>query len=129
MNRSESCTGQHRDSRLRTHRHVDDNPVTFFDMIPLKNICELANFTVELLVSERHLVAWLAFPDQRRFIPPCASQMPVEAVLGNIYFAADEPLCERLFPFENHFPLLLPHQKLSGLLRKEFLRVLYRFTI
>ena len=103
--------------------------VPFFDMVPLQNIGELAHFSMQLLVSESHFVPGFAFPDQGRFIPCRPGQMPVETVLRNIQFAADEPLRERLFPFENRLPLFLPDQKLRGLLRPEFLRVFYRFAI
>ena len=129
MNRSESRAGQHRGHRLRTHRHVDDDPVTFFDAISLENICELADFAVQLLIGKRHFIPGLAFPDQRRLVPSRTGKMPVEAVLGDIQFASDEPLRKRLLPFQNGFPLLLPHEKFGGLFRKEFLRILDRSSI
>jgi hypothetical protein len=44
--------------------------------------------------------------------------VPIEAVLGEIDLAAQEPLGEGRFPFENGVPLLLPGQGL-GLLGPE----------
>src|SRR5204863_5565147 len=34
--------------------------------------------------------------------------MPIQAVVRNIYFAADEPFCKRLVPFQNGMPFLIP---------------------
>src|ERR1700722_555975 len=129
MNRPNSRTSQHRDRGLGAHWHVDDNAIPFFDMIPLKNVSKLADLAMKLLVSQRHFITGLTFPDQRRLIAGRPRQMTVEAVLGNIQFTPDEPLRVWLFPFENCLPLFLPQEKLRSLLRPEFLRVLDRFAI
>ena len=84
---------------------------------------------MELLVGQSHFIPGLTFPDQGSFIPVGSSQMSVKAVFGDVQFTADEPLCERLLPFENCLPLFLPQEKLLGLLGPEFLGVFYRFAI
>jgi hypothetical protein len=36
--------------------------------------------------------------------------MAIQAIFRDIEFAADEPLCERSFPFENFFPSSPPNE-------------------
>ena len=55
-------------------------------------------------------------------------EMPVETILGNVQFPADEPFGERRFPFEHFFPALLPDQ-LVCFAGPEFLRTVDRLAI
>ena len=91
-----------------THRHVNDNAIPFFDVVPLKNVGELADLTMQLLVGQSHFITRLPFPDQRSLIPGRPKQMPVKTVFGDIQFSADEPLGERLLPLQDFLPFLLP---------------------
>ena len=84
MNRPDPRTSQHRDRSLRTHRHVDDHAIPFFDVVPLENVGELANLAMKLLIGQSHFIPGLTFPDQRSFIPVRPGQMPVQAVLRDI---------------------------------------------
>src|SRR5438132_13772544 len=94
---------------------------------------------MQLLVSERVLIAGLAFPDERGFIPPPSRQMPVEAVVGNIDLAADKPLRVWWFPLQHSVPFLAPmklfrHARPKGFrigrgLRTQPFQLLHRFKV
>src|SRR5262249_7980574 len=129
MDRSDPCTSQHGDRRLRTHRHVDDNPVTFLDVVSFQNVGKLADLAMKLLVSERLLIPGFSFPDQRRFVPSSAVHMPVEAVLRDIQLPTDKPFGERLVPLQYGLPFRVPSQEFRSLLSPELLRLLNRFPV
>ena len=77
---------------------------------------------MKLLIGERTFIAGFAFPDNRGLVPARPSQMPIQAIFRNVEFAANEPLRERRFPFENLFPSCAPHQ-LTRFARPEFCRL------
>ena len=83
---------------------------------------------MQLLISERPLLARLAFPQNRGFVAPVRGEMSIQAVLGKIDFAADEPSRERHFPFQDFSPRFLPG-KFLRFARPEFARLLDRLAI
>src|SRR5579864_5682005 len=83
---------------------------------------------MQLLISQRPLFAGLAFPNDRRLIPAMRCEMSIQTIFRDIEFAADKPLRERRFPFENFSPALLPGQ-FVGFARPKFLRMLDRLAI
>jgi hypothetical protein len=113
MGRSDPRAGQHRDGGLGDHRQVDGHPVALLDAQLLEGVGELAHFAVELPVRVHPPVARLAFPDQRRLVGSPAIQVPVEAVVGHVELAADEPARERRLPLEHRVPLPEPVQSLG----------------
>ena len=54
--------------------------------------------------------------------------MSIQTVLGNVKFAADEPLCEGRFPFEDFFPRRAPDQ-FARFARPKLSRLLDRFPV
>src|SRR5260370_37556351 len=65
---------------------------------------------MQLLVSESADFAGRAFPDDGGFSFARGLDVAVEAVVGEIDLAADEPLGPWAIPFENFVPLLEPMQ-------------------
>src|SRR5258708_33346463 len=65
---------------------------------------------MELPIGERSDFAGLAFPDDGGFVFARGLDVAVEAVVGEIDLAADEPLGPWAIPFENFVPLLEPMQ-------------------
>src|SRR6202162_121599 len=57
-----------------------------------------------------------------------SGQMSIQAILGEFHFPADEPFCERGFPFDHLAPALSPDQFVS-LARPELVRALDRLAI
>src|SRR5579864_4943186 len=80
---------------------------------------------MQLLVGERANLAGFALPDDGGFIFAMRGDVAVEAVVGEIDFAADKPFRPRAIPFENFFPRLEPVQFTSDL-RPEFVGILDR---
>ena len=65
-------------------RNATRTAIAFRDLVPLKHGREAANFTVQLLVSQRAFLTRLAFPQDRGLVPRRPVQMPIEAILRNV---------------------------------------------
>src|SRR6266536_6299542 len=98
MHRTDPRAGEHGDRGLRNIREINDDTIAFFYVVSFQDICEAANFAMQLLIGKRTFVAGFAFPDNRRLVPAWPSQMPIQAIFRNVEFAANEPLRERSFP-------------------------------
>src|SRR5439155_13628391 len=81
-----------------------------------------------LLVGERAFIAGFAFPDNCRLVPARPAQMPIQTVLRDVEFPADEPLRKWRLPLENLFPRRAPDQ-LARFARPEFCRLPDRFPV
>src|SRR5437868_6813725 len=103
--------------------------VTYFDMVPLQNICKFADFAMRLMVGQRSLFSWLSFPDQGSLVSPRTAEMPIKAVLRDVQFSAHKPLSERFLPLKGAFPFLPPSEQFRRLFAPELFRVLNRFTV
>ena len=124
--RADPRAREHRDRQLGDHRHVERHAVALLDAERRERIGEPAHLGVELAVGERAHVARLALPDDRGLgAAPgvLALEMPVEAVVGDVELAADEPLRERRLPVEHLLPGLEPGDVLARHLGPESLRV------
>ena len=110
VHRADPRAGQHGDRRFRNRRHIDDDAVAFADSVSLQDVREAADIAMQLLVGQRAFFARFAFPEDRRLVSVRPVEMPVEAILGDVQFPADEPFRERRLPFEHLFPRLLPDQ-------------------
>ena len=95
VHRADPRAGQHGNRRLGNVREINDHAIALFDVVPFQHIRETANFVMQLLVGERALVARFAFPDDCRLVSARPAQMPIETILRDVEFAADEPLRER----------------------------------
>ena len=68
MSRAHTGAGEHRNGKLWNQRHVKRDAITPDNASLLQNIREFANFSVQLLIGERALVAGFAFPNKSRFV-------------------------------------------------------------
>ena len=115
VNCADPRTGEHRDHGLGDHRQVERDPIAGPDAHVFKNMREPADVEMQLLVSDRADIAGLAFEDQRSLVFPGRAEVAVDAIFGDIQFAADKPLRMRRLPIENLFKRLAPNQLLVGL--------------
>ena len=100
--------GKHRNRRLWDERHVDQDAVSFFDTVPLEDIGELTDLTMELSVSQDALFSWLPLPDDRCLVAARRIEMAVEAVIGGVELPSHEPLGIGDLPIQNLGPFLEP---------------------
>src|SRR5262249_41513612 len=107
---------------------INDHAITFFDLVPFQHIREAANFAMQMLIGERAFIARFAFPDNCRLVPARSGQMPIQTVLRDVEFPADEPLREWSLPLENFFPRSAPAQ-LALFARPQFCRLPDRFLV
>src|SRR5260370_4575039 len=128
MHRTNPRAGQHGNRGLGNIREINDDRIRLLDTVPFQNIGEAANFAMQLLIGERASLPRFTLPDNCRLVPAGSSQMSIETIFGNVEFAADEPLREGRFPFEDLFPSGAPDQ-LARFSSPEFCRLPHRFSI
>ena len=75
---ADAGTGQHRHRRLRDHRQVDGNAVTFADPLALQHVGELADLAQHVVVGQYPAVAGLALPEERHLVAEPAGDLLVE---------------------------------------------------
>ncbi len=117
--------GQHRNRKLRDHRHVDRHAVPRDQPEGFQDICKPAHLAVQLLKGQGAGVARLALPDDGCLVLSPGGKVSIQAVIGNVRLSPDEPLGERGLPFQDLLPRFEPMQLLcdGG---PEFFRVLGR---
>ena len=108
VRRADARARQHRNRELRNQRHVERDAIAALNVRVFQNVRKLADFGVQLLISERARLAGFTFPDQRGFVASPGGEMPVETVVRDIDLAADKPLGVRWVPLQNRVPLLEP---------------------
>src|SRR3954470_19604826 len=102
-------TCQHRYGKLRDHRQVDADRVALTYPEVLEHVGELVDLGKELAVGVGLLVVGLiSNPDQGVLVALTVLNMAVQAVVGSVDLAADEPLNEGRFPVADLVPLLEP---------------------
>ena len=119
VDRADAGAGQHGDGQFLDHRHVDRDAVALLDAAALEHVGELADLLVELAVGELCVLAGLvAFPDDRDLVA-ARLQVPVQAVVGDVGLAADEPLDRDVALSKSYSrtlrPLLLPVELVGDL--------------
>ena len=63
---------------------------------------------MEFLISQRELIAGLAFPNDRDFVAVAFIDVLIETVVAGVGLPADEPFRIRLFPLERLVERLKP---------------------
>ena len=114
---AEPRTRQHGDHRLRDHRHVDRDAIAGLHAELDEGVRRLADHVLEVGVGDgAGVVGRLALPAQRDLVAVAVLDVPVDAVVGHVQPAADEPLRERgVGPVEHLVPLLRPGQPFGRL--------------
>ncbi len=113
VRRAQPGTGQHRDHRLRDHRHVDRDPVTGPNAQLDQRVRGLAHLVLQLGIGDRPAVARLALPVIGHLIAVARLDVPVHAVVRHVQLATHEPPRERrIRPVQNLRPPLRPRQPL-----------------
>src|SRR5216683_633544 len=79
---------------------------------------------MKVLIAEHTAVTRFPFPDDGGLVLAASLHMPVEAVVADVEFAADEPLGVRLVPDQHLVPAPEP-VKLFSLLGPETVRVIF----
>ena len=126
MRRADARAGQHGRDDLGDHRQVDPDDVALVDAVVLQGVGQPLDVAQEVGVGDVALLALLAAPVEGDAVAVARLDVAVEAVVGDVQLAADEPLRERrVRPVEDLVPLLEPVQ-LLGLLGPPGLGVLVR---
>ena len=110
---------QHRHGRLGDHRQVDVDPVTGLHAEALEHVGEALHLGEQLGVGDRPGVARLALEVDGDLVATAGGDVAVEAVVGDVELAADEPLGVGELPVADRLPLLRPVEQLGGLLGPE----------
>ena len=97
---ADARAAEHGDGQLGDHGHVDGDAVTGLDAERLERIGEAADAFVQLRVGELDGGAVLGFPQERGLIG-VFFEMAVEAVVGDVELAADEPFRVGRIPVED----------------------------
>ena len=115
VDRADARAGEHRDGELGDHRHVDGDAVALLDAVLLEHVGEAADLVVERLVRVDLAAALVGLPDDGGLVAAPVGQVTVEAVVGDVGLAADEPLdLGRLeLPLEDLVPRLVPVDELA----------------
>ena len=124
MNRADARACQHRDDRLRHHRHVDDDPIAFLNSLRAKHAGKARYLIEQLAIGERlNGSRNRTVVNQRRLIRPPAFDVTIERVVASIEHSAGEPAIERRpRVIEHPVPLFIPMHRF-GRLGPEILRI------
>src|SRR5262249_26207177 len=126
---ADAGAGEHDDRRFGDHREIDPHAVTLANAEPAQHVREPTHLAMQALVGEHpRLTLRLADPDQCRLVAAWAAQMAIEAVVGHVQRAADEPLRERRLPVEHALPWSAPAQPVR-MLRPESLGIVERTAV
>ena len=122
------CACQHRDGKLRDHRHVDGHAITPLDAERAQRVGASSDFVEKLCIGDRAAVSGLAFEIERDLVAATGLHVTVEAVERDVQTATDEPSRERQLPVQHLVPRFEPGQG-PGLLGPELLGVGLRLLV
>src|SRR5438552_2546774 len=127
MNNAEAGAGEHGDGKLGNHRHVNGDAVAGFEAAEIaEHGGGFVYANVKLAIGEdlRGFVFGFRDEDEGGFVF-VLGEMAIDAVVGGVEFAADEPFPERrVGGVESFLPLFVPVEKIGVVveaLRKIFL--------
>ena len=117
VNRPDASTGQHRNDRLRDHRHVNDDPIAFLNSLPSKHPGKARHSIEQLAIGERLDGSRdRAIVNERRLISPTAFDMSIKRVVASIEQSTGEPAVERRpRGIEHPVPFFIPMNGFSRL--------------
>src|SRR5207342_3830178 len=95
---------------LGDHRHVDVDPVALDDAQALQRVGQALDLVDQLGVGDGAAVSRFALPVIGDLVTTAGSDVPVQAVLGDVQLSADEPLDVRQLPLADRRPLGPPRE-------------------
>jgi hypothetical protein len=95
VDRPDPHAGEHRERRLRDHRHVDQHPVAVAHALRLEHRGEAVDLGGELAEGVGRLLPRLGREVDQRLLVAARGEMTVDRVVADVGAAADEPLRER----------------------------------
>jgi hypothetical protein len=110
---ADAGAGKHCNGQFRHHAHVQRDAVTFHYAKPLQDVGEDLHLGEHLAIGEGTGVTRFPLPEEGNLLAVPGDHMAVKAVVGEIDFAADEPLGPRRIPFKNLGPGFKPMQFLG----------------
>lgn len=92
VNRTDAGAGEHGKDRLRHHRHIKDDTITFADAALDQRCCDGHHFPKHLIIGKMALLAvHCAVEDDCSLAAAAGGHMPVQAIVAGIGFRAGEP--------------------------------------
>ena len=130
MHRADPGAGEHRDRRLRHHRHIDQHAVAGLDPEPGQHPGDTRRPVAHLAIGEMlDRAGDRAVPDQRDPLAASRRDMAVERVPAGVEARAGKPAVKRRIAVVEHpVPAPLPIDRLGGL-GPEFLGLFQRAAI
>jgi hypothetical protein len=119
---ADPCAGEHDRRQLGDHRQVDRHAVALGDAQLLERVGGPLDVLEQPRVGDGAGVAGLALPVEGHLLAVAVGHMPVEAVVGHVELAVDEPPGVGRVPVEDGGPLLEPVE-LGGLAGPEALAI------
>ena len=102
MDGADASAGEHGDGQLGNHGHIDRDAIAGLHAEGMQHVGKLADAFVQFGESVLDGRAVFGFPHQRGFVS-VFFEVAVEAVVGDVEFAADEPFGVGRVPFQNFF--------------------------
>ena len=122
MNSTNARAGQDGNRQFWHHAHIQRNTVALLHPDAAQHVGKALHLIEQLLKGKLADLAGFAFPQDGRLVAAPALHLQVQAVIGEVHFAADKPLRPRLIPFQHLRPRLEPVQFVRSR-RPEFFRV------
>ena len=104
VRRADFRAGEHGDGQLRHHAHVDRHAVAFGDAQGTQRVGEAVHLALEHAVGEHAGIAGLTLPDDGGLIAARGVRVAIDAVVGDVQLAADEPFGPGHVPVQHLLP-------------------------
>src|SRR5438552_12104638 len=98
MRSSQPGARKHGNRQFGDHRHVQGDAVSRANAKAFKDVGELADLAVQILIAEHAAIARFSFPDDGGLILAPTENMPIEAVVAYVQLPPGKPLGVRLIP-------------------------------
>ena len=116
MGQAESGAGEHGHDRFGDHRHVDRDAITGDEAELGESVCRAAHFGEQVVVGQVATVTGSAFEVNGDAVTVAGEDVAVDAVVGDVELAADEPLGDGgVGPVEDVGPFLVPVKALRSI--------------
>src|ERR1700704_6092722 len=104
MRRADLRASEHGNCQLGHHAHVDGDAVALDYTERFQSVRESIHLALEHPERQHPGVAWLAFPNNARFVSSRGMRVPVHAVVSDVQLRAYEPLGPWSVPLQHFLP-------------------------